>query len=71
MTKRTIAPSDVLEIDDVPLNRRAEVLERAFRDLSPGDVFWVAGFGDVNHYERFLHARFTGEVNWVDDFDLN
>ena len=64
-------PSDILEIDDVPMDRRAEKLECVFRTLSLGEVFWIAGRGDVHHYERFLHARFPGEIDWVDDFDLN
>jgi hypothetical protein len=31
---------------------------------------WVAGRGDCHHYERFLHEQFPGEVEWVDDHDL-
>jgi hypothetical protein len=25
----------------------------------------------VHHYERFLLARFPGDVDWVDDFEIN
>jgi hypothetical protein len=71
MAHLRLMPSDILEIDDVPMDRRAEKLEGVFRALWPGEVFWVAGRGDVHHDERFLHARFPGEIDWVDDFDLN
>jgi hypothetical protein len=71
MANLNLMSSDVLAIDDVPLDLRAEKLEGVFRALSPGEVFWVAGRGDVHHYERYLHARFPGKIDWVDDFDLN
>jgi hypothetical protein len=71
MVDRRKILGDIFELDTVPLERRAEKLERVFRGLEPGEVFWVAGHGDVHHYERFLHARFPGDVDWVDDFEIN
>jgi hypothetical protein len=65
----TLAPVDVLDLQEVPVDRRAERLSRAFRLLGPGESFLVAGRGDPHHFEHFLKRCYPSEVVWIDDFD--
>jgi hypothetical protein len=61
---------DVIDLNDIPLDRRTERLEHAFQLLSPGETLWIAGQGDAHRYEHFLQQRFPGEVSWIADHDL-
>jgi len=68
MVSSAEVPAEMLDLDHLPADRRAERLARVFLSLSRGEMFWVTGCGQPRHYEHFLHQRFPGEVEWVADF---
>lgn len=71
MSHATRSSPDVLDLTQLPVDRRAGEISRAFRALAPGGVFWIYGCGDAHRYEHFLYAQFPSEVEWVADFTLD
>lgn len=64
MTDRPIPAPDVLDLAELPPDRRASSLQRAFRYLSPGEELLVAGRGDPGRYQKLLRGHFTATVLW-------
>jgi uncharacterized protein (DUF2249 family) len=63
--------AEVLDLREIPAERRAERLDRTFQELAPGEACWVTGVGDAQHYEHFLRQRYAGALDWLADFTLD
>lgn len=60
------APSlpDVLDLNALEPDRRAESVRRAVRFLSPGEEILIRGTGDYHRYAKVLDREFPWGVSW-------